>query len=184
MSKSFSGIIFEKIIGFLLFIIILLIANLLLNYVQNNYFIMFLSFFNSAVFFLFIILVFDIVSGIFWNTKFPIVLLAPLASAVLGMLILSFILSLILFLFENIGIFIQFPFEIIYFLVFVIIIVIGYVNILSSLEKKSKKGSKKKTSEEDFTPWEEIEEDFKKAFSDLGSAFNKLFHHKKRKTNK
>ena len=162
MNKIFR-IVFSKILGIMLFLIMLFIVNRLNTRISGlDVFVRFLN--NNAIFLIVMSLLFMIVE-ITFALPFPINLPAPVFSASVSMMVVEFIFRI----FGLIGTlvkqdiysalsplrFLAFP------VVFIAVLVGGYITIFTSLGKKKEKKSRKDKS------WDEIQDELRKGFSDL-----------------
>lgn len=133
MGKSSSRIVLERMVGFLIFLIILGIANYVGQYVDSPTFSLILEFFNASLLFLFVITIFGLLSELFWNFMFPFNLAAPLFSGFVGLLITRFIFMLFDLIepFVDVGIsFLAVPLS---WLVFCIVVAVGYIILVVRL---------------------------------------------------
>ncbi|PIN87066.1 hypothetical protein COV19_01460 [Candidatus Woesearchaeota archaeon CG10_big_fil_rev_8_21_14_0_10_44_13] len=200
MAKSALKIIALKIVGFIIFLILLGIANIVVPNISGNAGMEIISFMNSNLFFFFVIMVVDLINELFWSFYFPFNILAPITGSLLSILIITLIYKLVLLIPYSDGI-LMMPFALLYILVPVIVLIAGYILILirggrpkhvcdeekkiclrerwemkkRKLEKKmrSKKGKK--------VEWEDIGDEFKLVLYNLGKGINELFEGKKRK---
>ncbi|MBU0757977.1 MAG: hypothetical protein KKF44_07945 [Nanoarchaeota archaeon] len=179
MNRIFR-IVFSKIIGLMIFLFMLLIVNSVdLN---NHVYRIVAEFFNyNAAFIIFMSISFMVVEILF-AIPFPFNLVAPIFSAFASIILVTFLARIFemvdsitmarIFYFFSPLMFLIYP------LVFVAVLIGGYISIFSRLvtkkvkkeiktEKETKKGIKKKKDKS----WEEVGDGFKKAFSDF---FRKL----------
>lgn len=145
-------VVLSRLLGFVIFMILLFAANMLIPYIGN-------STYNSVVYFIndnaYVIVVFTVlvlISELFSVLAFPFNLPAPLFNAIGGLFLVKFVFDLIIFVDSTIKMPANLPYEIFrnlaYVLVFLFVIVIGYVKILIEAGKKvktivSEKGNEK-----------------------------------------
>lgn len=137
----------SKVIGIVVFLILVVIVNILTAYISNPLFSSVVGFLNANVLLIILISALLIIGEVFLALHFPFDLPGPLFNAVGSIFVVSFILNLVVFVIglltsENISA----PFRLLsyflYPLVFIIVVVLGYVRIFSSLDrKKSRKKS-------------------------------------------
>jgi len=171
-------IIFARLGGFLVFLILLGLANFLVDDIAflNKDILLFL---NAQIFLLFLITIFFLVGELLNHVKLPFNLPAPIFNAIGSVM-------LVLFIFRVFGLIesfvdINLPFNLLsiiaYPIVFFIVLVFGYVSIFTGLTgKKPKVKSKKKG-----VKWEDVGEEFKLAFYELAQSLRRAFSKKKRK---
>jgi cellulose synthase/poly-beta-1,6-N-acetylglucosamine synthase-like glycosyltransferase len=198
------GIIVKRSVGFILFLIILLIANMLVSTVNNSIYNNAIGFFNVNVLLFFSMFFWGLISEIFWNLGLLANMFAPIASAILSTYVVAFFYRVWLFIegYTHTGAYI--PIVPIYIAIFIIVIVAGYArvavmrgheNFWSREEwdewKKEKEDVKKKIhdskkkSKKERIEWDEVGEEFKLALYNLGDAINRAFdRHKSRKRRK
>lgn len=191
--NSALSIIIRRSIGFVVFIILLLIAVSLSYAVQNSVYSSIITFFNVNIPLFFSIFLFGIINEIFWILEFPLNILAPITSSILSVIVTTFIYRIWLFLNTNyIRSEIAIPIGLIYILVFIIAIIAGYANLAregfeferfhkvewnrekAKLERESRKKKEK-------IEWGEVEDQFKLLFYNIGDSLNRAFErHRKR----
>ncbi|MFZ1971101.1 MAG: hypothetical protein WAU65_02910 [Candidatus Nanoarchaeia archaeon] len=192
---SALSIIIGRSIGFIMFVILLLIASLLAATIQNPVYSSIINFFNANIPLFFSLLIFGIINEIFWNFEFPFSVLAPITSAILSTIIVSFIYNVWQFMNIYTHSVVIIPIDLISLIVFIIVIVAGYAKLakegfeferLHKIEWRKEKDKiknelKQKKRGKDIE-WDDVENQFKVLFYNLGDSLNKSFEkHAKRK---
>ncbi|MCX6706564.1 MAG: hypothetical protein NT001_00260 [Candidatus Woesearchaeota archaeon] len=203
MARSVLKIIFWKIFGFIMFLILLGIANIVALSINNAWGMQIISFMNENIPFFFLIMIIDIINEIFWSFYFPFNVFAPITSALLSILIITLIYKLAVMnplMYAALII----PFTLIYILVPVMVLIVGYILIVArggrpkhaydegkeknfrrkremkmkNMEKgaQSRKGKK--------VEWEDIGNEFKLVLYNLGREMNNLFDKNNKKRRK
>jgi hypothetical protein len=201
-------IIFGRILGFLGFLILLGIANLLKFLIHDSLYVGIIDFLNVNLFLLLIMLVVGMVNDLFWLFKYNI--FAPLVSAVLSVFIVTFFYRITIFITAYKGITFEMPLNIFYYIVPAVVLVGGYILIISRFIPQKiylKEENKSKISEEDESEekpektkkkpaktekkkktetisWSDVGEEFKAFFHNIASVLNEGFKKKKRKKKK
>lgn len=194
--RTLRGVVISKAAGFLVFLILLAIASYLRSSITN-------SFYNSIVDFLivnlhlsFVIFFITLLADVFWVLKFPLNLPAPILSAVGSVYVVMYIYRFWIFLNSYIKTSLIIPIYPLYFLVFWIVVLVGYILVIARRGKsrreleeeheevmerrKVKIGRQfskieKKTKE---VGWDEIGNNFKFVLYNLGDSLNRLFSKK------
>jgi predicted PurR-regulated permease PerM len=205
MTKSIPRIIISKLIGFLIFLILLAVANILIPYINSGIYTSFVEFFNANITILAIITLIGLVNGVFWSFYFPFNTIAPLISAILSMYIITFIYRFWTLLDKYTGLNVSitspiFPIYLIYILVFFIVLISGYITILArhgkpkgeweerwenKLERKKERLERKidkidRKMRRKGVEWDEIGDEFKLFFYNIGKGLNSLFKKNKK----
>ncbi|VVB78311.1 Uncharacterised protein [uncultured archaeon] len=208
MTRSISKIIISHLGGFVFFLILLAIANILVPSIPSGVYSNIVGFFNINLFFLLLIMIVGLINEIFWNFYFPFNILAPISGSFLGVYIVMFIYRIwnflnSLYIHSNIII----PIESIYFLVVLLTLIIGYITILARhgmprkdweeeseewtrrrLERKRERLTRKINNVDrklnKNVEWDDVGEEFKLALYNLGKNLNDLFDGKKNKKRK
>ena len=81
----------HSITGFIVLIVLLIIANVLISSINNIVYTNIVQFFNSLLGLFVILFLIGMLNGIFWSFEFPLNLLAPMSSGVLGIFIVNLI---------------------------------------------------------------------------------------------
>jgi len=206
--RSIPRIIFSRIIGFIIFLILLAIANLLIPSINNNVYSDIVNFFNLNLILLLILTFIGLVNEIFWSFYFPFNIIAPITGSILSIYIITFIHHVYDFLevyfIQNIVL----PWQEIQIIVFWIVLITGYIIILirggkpredvyqavkrlreerwerkkeileRKIEKLDRRLGKKKVE------WEDVGNEFKIFFYNIGESLNNLFNKDKEKKSK
>lgn len=125
----------------IIFLIAVFILNSFTGYVQNPLFAQVVGFLNSTLLVIILIWVFFIIADLFWSLASPFDLAYPLFNALGAVFVLTFVLSLIVFLAdlfttENIQSIVTLASYILYPLVFIITVVVGYMDVASRGEHR------------------------------------------------
>lgn len=126
MVKSSFRIVMGKTMGFLVFLIVLGLANILEKSVSNPVYSRVLDFFNMTILLFFAIVIFGILSELFWNFIFPFNILAPWFSGILGLLISNLIFLMLDVLEKNAIVSVNLPSVLISWLVFWTVVFVSY----------------------------------------------------------
>ena len=188
--KSLFKITLERTLGFVIFLGMLYVANLLSGQIQSQLFQQTVQFLNSNIMLIIAFSVIFFFGEIFFNLIFPFSLPAPIINAVGAMYLLNFIFNSFT-LIETVlemsifGIFRSLSF-LIYPIVFVAVLVGGYIAIFVRLfkceEKPKKKPGKKPKKKQEQPTWEEIGQEFRQVLYDvLGNLRDAVKPKKKRK---
>jgi hypothetical protein len=211
--RSSLSIVLHSITGFIVLIVLLIIANVLISSINNIVYTNIVQFFNSLLGLFVILFLIGMLNGIFWSFEFPLNLLAPISSGVLGIFIVNLVYKLLEFAqtfvyFDTLAKILSHN---IYPIVFFVTIIIGYLIIINEEYRRTgrnsreerkpkeyvnrkdmdnmkskiedKKLEEKKSYKSEFS-WEEVGDEFKKASLNVGKALNKAFEGKKEKDNK
>jgi hypothetical protein len=131
------GILFSKFLGLVIFLVMLLILNLILPYFPGTVLPAIVSFFNAHILDIILMSVVIGTAEILYALIFPISLLAPPVAAIGAVLVVRFILLLFGMLDSALNISIQQVFApfilIIYILVFLIVLIVGYIKVFSRI---------------------------------------------------
>jgi hypothetical protein len=130
------GIIISKIIGFLVFLIILAIANYLKVYITNEMYYTVIDFIIDNLWLSFLIFIATMIAEVFWVFSFPFNLPAPILSAISSVFIVSYIYRMWILVEGFTTTKIVIPIWAIYPLVFWIVLIVGYISIFLKLSKK------------------------------------------------
>jgi len=143
-----KGLIHEtitRIIGFLIFLVLLGIANLLTYYIKNDIFLSVVAFINANIWLIIIFSVIFLIGEIFGYLMFPLNIPSPLFNAVGGVLLIQFVFKLLVFIFDMTNININFGVplssieNLVIIIVFIIVIIVGYVHIIIDATRPKKK---------------------------------------------
>lgn len=135
--------ILTRVIGFFIFLILLAIANVLTFYVKNEIFISVVGFLNNNIWLIIIFSIILLIGEIFGFLMFPLNIPGPLFNAVGGALLIQFIFKLFSFIITLSKVTINIPLNYIEYLVmtivFIIVLVVGYVHIIIDVTRPKKR---------------------------------------------
>lgn len=134
---------FKHLIGFLIFVIFLLIATSIFSNSDNIILVSILTFMIQNLALTILITSISILADIFWELEYPIKLIAPIINAVSGILIVYYIYKLFLLLEDLTHSGINIPITLIYFIVVISVLASGYIKIFSKPKIKPKVKHKK-----------------------------------------
>lgn len=175
--KSFFWIVFSRLFGIMVFLIILFLLNLLVSVVDVEILTKVVAFLNENLVIILAISVAFFIAELFGALVFPFNLPTPIFNAVGAVFLASFILR-ILSLADFLEGFVNAISLFIYPLVFLAVIVFGYFGMFFRLGRKERR--KKKPKE-----WEEIGEEVKSAVQEaVELAREEIRGKKKRKKRK
>ena len=139
MKKKILGIIYSGFFMFLLFLIILVIANIIAKILSFSLFTEIVMVFNSNILLFIIVAILGVISRIIWFYNSPIKLIVPVLDGIIGVVII-FIFSKIfdLILVDSL-VKIEIPYTLISVLVFFLVVFIGYMRIYSEGFTKKRK---------------------------------------------
>ena len=198
--KSFFKVIFGRLIGLLIFLVLLGIANLLKYVINNQVFLEVVQFLNINLKLIIIIGLIFLVSDLFWILVFPFNLPAPILSAIASIFVITFLFK-VGFLIEK---FLEIsflskiePFSTgIYLLVFFIVLISGYFSIFSKIgirerreiwvEKRVEKKEIpiKKEKQERKVEWKDVSEEIKGVLYDSALSLRKSINKKPERKSK
>ncbi|MDP2925832.1 MAG: hypothetical protein Q8N99_05665 [Nanoarchaeota archaeon] len=202
MGKSIIRIIISQIIGFLIFLILLAIANYFSNNLNIKMFSDIVAFLNSNLMFLVFLTIIGLTNEIFWNLIFPINLIAPITSSVFTIYILLFFKRLLDFLIEYENLAINIPIEQLFFPITLIVLISGYIIILvrhnksTNIEDRSgtkfpdkkkeiiRKEIKRLNRDLKEISWNDVGDEFKDALYKLGNRINNFLDEDKKSKKK
>lgn len=133
--------ILSSVIGLVIFLVLLLILNYLGIYINNGILNFMIYFLNSNFYIFILIMIVGLFGEIFSKLVFPFNLASPIFKATLGIFIVYLLIGVwnlleeilgINLVFENLG-------NIVYTLVFIIVLVASYIRIFASMGKKEDK---------------------------------------------
>jgi hypothetical protein len=132
------GIVFlSKVIGFVVFLILLGVTNLMIPYIQNDTFTSVVLFLDSNIKVIVIFTILLMIGELFAVLIFPFNLPAPLFSAIGSVFLVEFIFELIIFINKLTKTPMDIPFNLLYIIVsaivFIVILIAGYVKIFTDL---------------------------------------------------
>jgi hypothetical protein len=200
MEKRVQRIILSRLFSVLFFLAIMIVVNALIPSINNRLYEVTVNFFNSNLLFVLTLMFISILNEVFWSFYFPFNFIAPITSGALSVYITMFAYKIWNFLDSFLITGVTVPIAIIYFVVFLISIIFGYLFILDrggrpkedwgdlwnwqkDVWKKSEGRVAKfnKKSKKDEVEWKDVGDQFKLFFYNLGKTFNKSFENKKRK---
>lgn len=179
--KSVSEILISRITGFLVFLILLALMSFLTKYIPNEIYIGFVNFLVTNLLLSIVILFLGILAEIFWNFEMPFDLFGPILSAVSSIFIVTYIYKLWQFIENYTQTGISIPINQIYPIVFWIVLAVGFIRLILRYKKdhEERRERKKKKNSEDID-WEDVGDQFKTAFYNIGEAFRKSTETKKK----
>jgi len=192
--ESPLSIIIKRTIGFVIFIILLLVANTLLSGINNAIYNNIIGFFDVNISLFLSLFFWGMASEILWNLYFPWNLFGPIASAILSVSVVTFFYKIWLFIggYVNVNANISIFMIPIYILVFIIVLVSGYARLAFrgmanekynddkwkewrkdriEMHRKIKEIKRNRNKVE----WEDVGEEFKYALYNLGNSLNRAF---------
>jgi hypothetical protein len=190
MSKESANVILSRIIGFLFFLILLLVGNVIIPYIDNSTYTAAIKFLVSNIVLLMLITFFEMIKDLFWGFRVPFNILAPITSGLLSIFMTTFFYNLWLFIDSYIKSKLIIPIGVIIVIVFLIVIIFGYIIILSgaadSTKKKKEKIEKLRKKDERRLnkreiEWENVEDEFKLLFYNIGRSINELFEKREKR---
>ena len=170
--KSVFSVILSKIFGFLFFLLMVYVANLLTQYIDSEIYTEILHFINRNFTFLVITSLILMLGEIFFAIYFPFNLPAPLFSSIGSIMIVTFIGKIFLlvdsFTGENIYLIFRILSYVVYPLVFLIVLIGGYISIFFRLFTPAERPHKPKDRIIDVKPV--------KSWHDIGNEFRQLIY--------
>ncbi len=205
-SRPLTSIIFPQIIGFIIFIILLSIANFLVPLIPNDIYRDIISFINSNVILSFFLLFVGLINEIFWNFNFPFNLLAPVTSTIFSVFIITLFYRMWIFLDGYVHAGISIPIYTIYTVIALIVFIAGYMIIIASggktkekvetdYQKEFKKIKRLSTKKKSDVEWDDVkgqskllvynlEETIKVVLYNIIEALNKIMEKDKKSKKK
>jgi len=175
-SKKVVNIAAGKIVGLLIFLAIVWVANFLLIYIDNQYYAGVVQLVNQNLWLLIIMALLFAFGELFGALQLPFNLPAPVFNAIGAVFLLRFVYRVIDFAEETVGVSMPSQFELIQSLlipiVFILVIVIGYIIVLSSYSE-DEPGEKDKKPGKKGPSWEDVGTQFRKYLYDLFSKKRK-----------
>ncbi|MBS3140986.1 hypothetical protein J4405_02470 [Candidatus Woesearchaeota archaeon] len=151
MKKPITHILFSQLVGLLVFIVLLLVANYINEFISSNISDLILGFLNSNVGLLVVISLIFLIAEIFFALDFPFNLVGPLFNAVSSVLLVGFLVDLLLLsnvlIKQDVFSFVKNFEGLISLFVFFIVLIVGYVKIFYEVKNNlssMKHGRKKK----------------------------------------
>jgi hypothetical protein len=135
--------ILTRVIGFLIFLVLLGIVNILTYYIKNEIFLSVVGFLNSNIWLIIIFSIIFLIGEIFGYLMFPLNIPGPLFNAVGGVLLIQFVFSLFSFITKTSNVEVNLPLGIIQnfvmIMVFIIVLIVGYVHIIIDATRPRKR---------------------------------------------
>jgi hypothetical protein len=199
MEKKVQYIILSRLFSVLFFLVVMIVVNALIPSINNNLYEVTVNFFNSNLLFIIVLMFLSILNEVFWSFYFPFNFIAPVTSGALAVYITMFAYKIWNFLDSFLITGVTVPIVIIYFVVFLISIIFGYLFILDRggrpkedwgdlwnwqkgvwkrSEGKISKFEKKQKKNE--VEWKDVGDQFKLFFFNIGRSMNKSFERKKK----
>lgn len=168
--KSIIWIILSRFFGLVFFLILLLILNALTFYFNNYAFNQVVQFLNNNIGLIVIMTLIFLVGELFNALIFPVNLPAPLFSAIGSVLVVLFIFRIFTLIESLLGenifqVFRDFS-SFIYALVFIIVLIAGYIGIFARLIGPEEEYEKVKRKKEPKATWEDIGDEFRQLIYD------------------
>ncbi|MFH2020168.1 MAG: hypothetical protein ABIJ34_02075 [archaeon] len=172
-------IILSKSIGFAIFLLILFIMNYLLPYVREPVFSGIVRFLNYNIMALIVITIFLLLGDVFFEIIFPFSLPAPIFSAFGAVFLVRFFFSIFGVIDNLLSVHITSYFDflkyIIYPIVFLVVIIVGYVKIFVRLFVPKKPKKELKSNARKQKTWEDIGLEFRQTISDFLEMLRREF---------
>ena len=183
--RSIPWIVLLRLFGLVFFLILLYIANHLAFFTENPLNYQIIQFLNNNIWLIIVMSIIFLFGEVFNALIFPFNLPAPLFNASASVLLVTFlyrIFALIdILLDEQIFVIFNRLAFLVYPLVFVIVLIGGYIAILVKLSRTDECGSgpenKEKTGEK--LTWEDVGEEFRQAIFDLLTLMRQSINKKK-----
>ena len=136
----------SKAIGFVIFLILLAIANLLINFIHNSMYVDTVNFVDMNLLLITTFTIILLIGEIFEVLVFPFNLPGPLFSAVGGIIIVRFLINVFSMMNSMLNLGLNWEFDFVYYIVsiivFIFVIILGYAKLIS--ESRTRKVKKKK----------------------------------------
>ncbi len=171
--RSIVGITLSRIIGLIIFLIVLGVLNIVAESFQAPLYLQIVLFLNASLGLIVIITAFFLIGDIFGTLRFPANIPAPLFNAIGAVFLVAFLIRLfgLVAVISGVGVFLllqEFAF-LIYPAVFLIVLIGGFIGIATSsadADGKAQNGKEGRDSSTDRT-WDEIGEDFRRIGEDV-----------------
>lgn len=146
MKKTVLGVTLSKLIGLLIFLFLLGLANMLK--IDNSSYLQTVQFLNKSLGIIILFSIFFYLGELFSIFEFPINLPSPVLNALGGVFLATFLFRIFYIVGDIVSqdffaIFRVFE-PLLYLIIFFIVIIAGYVSIFRGLSKKKEKGGKPK----------------------------------------
>jgi hypothetical protein len=173
--KSLIGIIISRVIGICIFLILLWVALVLRSYIGSPLYHSIVNFFWENVELLIFLAILFLVAELFGALDFPLNLPAPLFNGIASIFLIAFLFMVFLLVNRLYNLNISSQLHLIeilmYPLVFIIIVIVGYAKIFASLGSEAAGSGERPAPEEapsqQGKSWEEIGSEFRGAIYDL-----------------
>lgn len=189
MSHKIFHTIMSKLIGFVIFLIVLGLTNYVADYlpaVSRDI----VHFFNQNILLLFLITIILMIGEALGLLAFPFNMAAPIFNAIGSVFLVTFIFTIIIFFNSLIGVRMRIPIHLFSFFtsifVFVMVIIVGYVKIFTDIGKHAKKKTaevkkpSKETKKKSEVQWSDVGEEFKMAMYELAKSLRRAASGKKK----
>ncbi|GEM_PF-617201 len=165
MEDRILKLLINRVAGFIVFLLILVLLNIFITYIDFPLIKEIVLFFNSKVLTIGILLLFIVLGEIFMMLNFPLNFPGPIFNAAGSIFIILFILDIFQLLMTLGGISLpSIPFDLIFLgiaiVVCLVVLITGYVSIFRNRPKKMRRGARREEEEEE-EPEEEPEEEEK-----------------------
>lgn len=141
--KDVLNVFLSRIIGFVIFLVLLAIVNILSYYIQNEVFNGIVFLLNSNLWLIILFTIVLMVGEVFSALIFPFNIPGPLFSAVGAVFLVRFVFNIFLFINELLNLRLPFNFDAIYYIIaviaFIVVLIFGYFHIFSDIAGKKKK---------------------------------------------
>lgn len=184
--RSIGWTVFWKIVGLIIFLVLVYIVNLFANVIENPILDKFLYFINANIFLLIAITIIFLVGEILMALQFPLNMPAPFFNAIAAVLLVSFIFKLFE-IFEQITTLAVYryikPFEDpLYFVVFTIVLVVGLITILAGVIQENSREKKQAPIEQKRgKSWGDVGLEFRETISALLASIRRKANDPKKK---
>ncbi|MBN1502325.1 hypothetical protein JW930_02170 [Candidatus Woesearchaeota archaeon] len=175
--KSLSWIVISKIMGLMVFLLMLFLVNFFNKYIENPIYSNIVAFINRNAVLLVVMSLVFLVGEVFNALFFPFNLPAPIFNSVAAVMLVKFMLRMFSFIDQVMELGITDIFApaatLIYTLIFFIVIIAGYVSIFHRLlrhtrsKEKPVKTTVRRTREKKAKDWEDIGNEFRGTISDI-----------------
>lgn len=189
--KSVLRVVLSNIFGFLVFLVILWIANILTGYIGNRVFNDIVMFINENIFLIIVIWLVSFIGDLFGAIIFPFNLPAPLFNSLASIFIVMLFLKIFTAVDDSMGLAVFKPLlalsSLIYLLVFLFVLISGYIKIFYNLAKskiekeEQEEKEKKEDKEKKEVGWDEIGNEFRIALYDFFKMLQRAFSKKEKK---
>jgi len=179
MEKSVLNVTISRLVGLIVFLVLLSVANVL--YFNSSIYLEIVSFLNAKILIIILFSLLLYLGELFFIFGFPFNFPSPIFNAFGGAILVGFIFDCIILGVGFAGLDLSFVLRIleivVVILVFILAIIVGYVKVFSSVGAKSRKRkeTRKKVKKEE-SEWEEVKEEIKDAFHDAGENIKKAIH--------